>query len=93
MSISAFKNPLSHSWVETAEFFEDKEWSSKITPSLGALVVDFDGVEVKVGGGYSDEERARFIHNPPKLIEVHYKEVTEDGSMLFPTFYRVREDK
>jgi len=87
------EDPELHTWVETLEFYDILHWNQRITSSMGALVVDFNGKKVKVGGGYSDTERAVFMHHPPTLIEVHYKEITEDGSMLFPTFARVREDK
>ena len=60
---------------------------------LGALICDFDGVEVKVGSGYSDVERKEFLENPPEMIEVQFQNITKDRSLRFPTFKRVREDK
>ena len=50
-------------------------------------------IQVKVGSGYSDEERDLFWTQPPDLIEVKYQNETKDGSLRFPVFVRVREDK
>ena len=58
---------------------------------MGVLVVDRNGVEVKVGSGFSDKERKLFMTDTPEMIEVKYQEVTEDGSLRFPTFCYVCE--
>lgn len=60
---------------------------------MGALLCDFNGVTVKVGTGFSDAEREEFMENPPALIEVSYQEITKAGSLRFPAFIRVRNDK
>ena len=60
---------------------------------MGALMCDYNGHPVKVGTGFSDEERKEFYENPPKMIEVSYREKTKAGSLRFPAFKRVREDK
>jgi hypothetical protein len=49
----------------------------------------------KVGGGLSDEDVARFA-NPdlyPMVWQVEFASWTPDGSIQFPEFVRVREDK
>lgn len=60
---------------------------------MGALICDFNGVEVSVGSGFSDEDRLEFMTNTPEIIEVAYQEVLKSGSLRFPTFVRVRDDK
>jgi len=60
---------------------------------LGALVCDYNGHEVKVGSGYTDQEREELIEELPSMIEVFYKNETKDGSLFHPIFVRVREDK
>lgn len=70
-----------------------KEGTGKNAGKLGALTVDFNGVAVDIGSGYSDDQRVEFWDNQPDIIEVEYREVTKDGSLLFPRFVRVREDK
>jgi DNA ligase 1 len=59
---------------------------------LGALICDRNGVEVRVGSGYDDQERADLL-NIPEMIEVKFKNVTDDGSLREPIFVRIREDK
>jgi DNA ligase 1 len=60
---------------------------------VGALMCEYKGKEVKVGSGFTDEQRDAFLNAPPSLIEVKYQEITKDGSLRFPTFVKVREDK
>lgn len=80
--------------------------TGKYEQMLGGLVVDFNGVEVSVGSGFSDDQRREFLawirddlsssrskklHG--RLIEVEYQEVTNDGSLRHPVFVRLRGDK
>lgn len=67
--------------------------TGKYSETLGALICDFNGTRVKVGSGFTDEERDEFWKNPPNMIEVKYQEKTKAGSLRFPIFVRVREDK
>ena len=64
---------------------------------LGGLTVDFNGVKVDVGGGYSNAQRAGFWLMRDELIgktaEIKYTEVTPDGSLRFPRFVKIRDDK
>lgn len=60
---------------------------------IGALICDFNGVEVEVGTGFTDAQREEFQKELPELVEVKYQEITKDGSLRFPSFIRVREDK
>lgn len=65
--------------------------------SLGALICDFGGISVKVGGGYDDEQRKEFWADRANLlgrwIEAKCQEVTPDGSLRFPIFVRFRDSK
>ena len=69
-----------------------EEGTGKYAGMLGALIVDFNGVSVRVGSGYSDAQREWFFENPPEIIEVEYKMITKDGSMQHPSFVKERED-
>lgn len=78
------------------------EGTGRLAGTLGALVLDFKGHEVKVGSGFSDEQRTEFWRNRDNLIgvlcEVKYKEVSYDkstgaDSLQFPVFVGIRNDK
>lgn len=81
---------------------DTEEGSGRLKGSLGALVVDFHGNPVRVGTGFTDEERTRFWSGRASLIgslcEVKYKEISYDKStgeesLQFPVFVRIRNDK
>jgi DNA ligase-1 len=99
-----YQGKRSIAWIKMkAEETEDLkivgyvEGEGKYVGSLGALLVDRNGVIVRVGGGFSDEERADFWANQKKylgkLIEVSFQEATPDGSLRHPRFVRLRMDK
>lgn len=76
--------------------------TGRLSDTLGALVLDYKGSEVKVGSGFSDEQRAAFWTDREnllgKLCEVKYKEVSCDKttgaeSLQFPVFVAIRTDK
>lgn len=73
--------------------FEFGTPGSRLEDVVGKLIVDFRGVEVRVGSGLSDEQRVEFLDNLPSLIEVEFKEITKDNSLREPIFKRVRDDK
>lgn len=93
----------SHGWMkmkaqETLDLrvVDVLEGEGKYAGMLGAIVVDNDGTEVRVGSGLSDEQRrdlweARNLVG--RLIEVEYHEKTPDGSLRHPRFVRFRDDK
>jgi ATP-dependent DNA ligase len=60
---------------------------------IGGLICKLNNVEVRVGSGYTDEEREEFLKTQPDIIEVIAKEITPDGSLREPRFVRVRDDK
>ena len=68
------------------------EGTKKHAGTLGALLIDFNGVRVKVGSGYSDAQRAQFWQSMPTRITVKYQEVTANGSLRFPVFCRDRTE-
>ncbi len=78
-----------------------EEGSGRNKGTLGALICDYKGFPVNVGGGFSDSDRKHFWQHPEdvigKIISVKYKEETKnkDGgiSIQFPVFETVRFDK
>lgn len=79
-----------------------EEGQNRLTGTMGALVVDYKGNELRVGSGFDDATRAAVWANPDnyigKIVECKYKEVTMDKktgleSLQFPTFVRFRDDK
>ena len=74
-----------------------QEGTGKHEGKLGSIVVNFKGVEVRVGSGFSDELRDKIWYKPEdfigRVVEVRYQEVTPDGSLRFPTFVCFRNDR
>ena len=78
-----------------------EEGSGRLTGTLGAFVVDYQGNRLNVGSGMSDEQRVEFWQNreklPGRVIEVKYKEESSDKktgllSLQFPIFVSLREE-
>lgn len=75
-----------------------EEGTGKYEGLLGALVVKLDnGVQVKVGSGYSDAQREdlwkRRARLKGKTIEIKFQNATAKGSLRFPIFVQLRTDK
>ena len=74
-----------------------EEGTGKHEGKLGAIVIDYNGVTVKVGSGFSDDLREKIWNDRKeftgRIVEVRYQEVTEDGSLRFPTFVCFRNDR
>ena len=79
-----------------------EEGSNRLAGTLGALVVDYKGNEVRVGSGFDDATRKKVWDDPDmyvgKLCEVQYKDTSVDKktgkeSLQFPTFKQFRFDK
>lgn len=79
-----------------------EEGGGRLLGTLGALVLDYKGNEVKVGSGFSDEQRQLYWKQKDDLIgilcEVKYKEISTDKrtnaeSLQFPVFVALRTDK
>lgn len=92
-------------WIKLKKQLDDQDLeiigyevgTGKYDGKLGAFIVDFNGVAVKVGSGFSDEQREEFWEKRNEmigwLIEVQGMEVTPDGSIRHPVFLRVRSYK
>lgn len=71
----------------------------KTRPGLvGAVVVDFNGVLVRVGTGFHGDRQKRTLWEAREslvgsVVEVACQEVTPAGSMRHPRFVKVRGDK
>lgn len=78
--------------LEVLGFYYGKP-GTKNEDVVGGLIVDYKGVEVRVGTGLSDQQRIEFLDNLPAIIEVEYKEVTPDGSLREPVLKSIRTDK
>ena len=79
-----------------------EEGQNRLAGTMGALVVDYKGNELRVGSGFDDAIRAAVWANPDdyigRIIEVKYKETTTDKktgieSLQFPVFVWFRDDK
>jgi DNA ligase-1 len=78
-----------------------EEGSGKNKGTLGALIVDYKGYQVKVGSGFTDEERQLIWSGNDdiidKIVEVQYFEESnnQDGgiSLRFPVYKGLRDDK
>lgn len=79
-----------------------EEGSNRLSGTLGALVVDFNGNAVRVGSGFDDATRRAVWddkdHYIGALVEVQYKDTSRDKktgkeSLQFPTFKQFRFDK
>ena len=73
------------------------EGTGRHSGKLGSVVVNYHGVEVQVGSGFSDVLRETIWADSKsfvgRMIEVRYQEVTPDGSLRFPTFVCFRNDR
>jgi DNA ligase 1 len=74
------------------------EGEGKYAGKLGGIIVDHKGVHVRVGSGFTDDERepvsqALFDKYFGKIAEIQFHEVTPDGSLRHPRFKGIRFDK
>ena len=73
------------------------EGTGRHSGKLGSVSVVYNGVDVQVGSGFSDELRRTIWDSPNdfigRMIEVRYQEETPDGSLRFPTFVCFRNDR
>ncbi len=99
-----YKFSRSNNLMKYKEFFDldlecigFEEGTGKYYEKLGSILVNYDGVTVNVGSGFSDEQREDIWKNRTKyrgmIVEVRAQEITEDKSLRFPTFRAWRYDK
>lgn len=77
------------------------EGKGRLKGKLGGFYAEFDGVETKVGGGFSDEQREQIwevcgsgvTDYIDRCIEVEYQNKTPDGKLRNPVFIKFRPDK
>lgn len=78
------------------------EGCGRLQNTLGAIIVNYKGNELRVGSGMSDSLRRHLWEQREELrgslCEVKYKEVSTDKrtgrkSLQFPVFVRIRNDK
>ncbi|MEY8736393.1 ligase [Lactobacillus sp. AN1001] len=78
------------------------EGTGKYAGTLGGVIIDYKGYDIRVGSGFSDDERERYWNNEDeivgKIIAVQYFEETNNQnddsiSLRFPTFKGIRADK
>lgn len=64
---------------------------------LGGIILDYNGIELRCGSGFTEEERKLFWENREELtgqiVEISYMEITKTGSLRHPVFERFRKDK
>lgn len=79
-----------------------EEGTGRLQGMLGAFVLQYKGNEVRVGTGFTDEQRVAFWQSrediSDMLCEVKYKEISRDKntgleSLQFPVFVQIRTDK
>jgi len=74
-----------------------QEGTGKHEGKLGSFLVDYKGVNVRVGSGLTDDLRVKLWQEHDlhigRIIEVRYQEETPDGSLRFPTFVCFRNDR
>ena len=82
-----------HTWKCTV-----RDWAAgSDCRSFGAWVVELNGVETRVGTGYSNAMRDEFLTSNPstyvgRVVEVQGQELTAHGKIRFPSFVRFRDD-
>lgn len=99
-----YEKKRSRTWLKMkAEMTDDLrvvslfEGNGKYIGQMGGFVCDLDGVDVRIGGGFSDAQRIEYWNNPSlaigRLAEIEYHEKTPDKSLRHPRFLRWRNDK
>lgn len=71
------------------------EGEGKYVGMLGGVIGTIDGVKVRVGSGFTDDERKELWVNRPngRLSEVEFHERTPDGNLRHSRHVRFRDDK
>ncbi len=72
--------------------WEPGKKGTRLENTIGKLLVDYNGVTVRVGG-LKDSHRKDCLEELPEMIEILHNGETKDGSLRHPRFKRVRDDK
>lgn len=91
-----FKTMLSQDCIIVGHF--DGKVGTRLEGKLGGFIIKQEnGLECRVGTGFSDEDREYMVLTPEtwysKCMEVKYQELTPDKIMRFPVFHRWRPEK
>lgn len=77
--------------------FEPGESGTKYESCLGALILNYNGKELRCGSGFTDEERIKLWNEKEKLIgktaQISFMEKTKTDSLRHPVFEVIRFDK
>lgn len=82
--------------------FEPGQKFTKFEDTLGAIIVNFKGVNISVGSGLTDEWRTEIWNNQSKYLgriaEIKYTSISKNQndsnlSLRFPVFKTIRDDK
>ena len=73
--------------------FEYGKAGTRMEKMLGSFVVEYKGTRINVSGKMTDGERIAWAKDLPSWIEINADSETDDGSLRFPIFQRIREDK
>lgn len=90
-------------WMKTCDLkcIGIQRGTGRLENTLGNIVCEYKGYEVKVGSGFDDEARDYYINHPQEIlnhiVEIQYfEETTNDNgtvSLRFPVFLKIRNDK
>jgi len=73
------------------------EGNGRLAGMLGGVVVSFNGVECRIGTGFSDCQRREFweirAELPGMIAEITYQDVTDSGQLRGASFARLRVDR
>ncbi len=78
------------------------EGTGKFKGTLGGIIVDYKGYDIRVGSGFTDADRECYWNNPDeiigKIVDISYFEETHnqnnhDISLRFASFNCLRLDK
>lgn len=73
-----------------------EEGRGKHAGRLGALIVEFNGKELRVGTGFTDKERTAWwagVGPIGRIVEIEAMDYSEDGLLREPRFKGIRHDK
>lgn len=78
------------------------EGTGRLKGTLGGIIVDYKGYDIRVGTGFKQDEREYYWNNPDeiigKIVDISYFEEThnqnnDDISLRFAKFNSIRSDK